>query len=42
MSSNEMAGRTCLITGASDGIGKETAVELARMGATVVMVARNE
>ena len=42
MTSNEMAGRTCLITGASNGIGKETAIELARMGATVVMVARDE
>ncbi len=42
MTSDQMAGRTCLITGASNGIGKETAVELAGMGATVVMVARDE
>ena len=42
MTSNEMAGRTCLITGATNGIGQETAVELAGMGATVVLVARDE
>ncbi len=32
-----MEGRVCLVTGASWGIGKETALALARMGATVVM-----
>ena len=42
MTSNEMAGRTCLITGATNGIGKETAIELAKMGAFVVLVARDE
>ena len=42
MTSNGMAGRTCLITGATNGIGKETAIELANMGATVVLVARDE
>lgn len=42
MTSNEMAGRTCLITGATNGIGKETAIELAKMGASVVLVARDE
>ncbi|MCH8901307.1 MAG: SDR family oxidoreductase [Chloroflexi bacterium] len=36
-----MKGRTCLITGASGGIGKETAVALAKLGATVVMVSRD-
>ncbi len=36
-----MQGRTCLITGASGGIGKETAVGLATLGATVVMVCRD-
>ncbi|MCH7579168.1 MAG: SDR family NAD(P)-dependent oxidoreductase, partial [Chloroflexi bacterium] len=42
MTSKEMEGRTCLITGASNGIGQETAIELAGLGATVVLVARNE
>ncbi len=32
-----MDGRVCLVTGASSGIGRETALALARMGATVVM-----
>ena len=39
--SGSMKGRTCLITGASGGIGKETAVALAKLGATVVMVSRD-
>ena len=36
-----MEGKTCLITGASDGIGYVAARELARMGARVVVVGRN-
>ena len=36
-----MQGKTVLITGATNGIGLEAAVELARLGARVVMVGRD-
>jgi NAD(P)-dependent dehydrogenase (short-subunit alcohol dehydrogenase family) len=36
-----MRGRTVLITGASSGLGYEAALKLARLGANVVMVARD-
>jgi NAD(P)-dependent dehydrogenase (short-subunit alcohol dehydrogenase family) len=36
-----MSGRVCVVTGATAGIGKETARGLARMGATVAIVARS-
>lgn len=36
-----MDGKVCLITGATSGIGKATALALAKMRATVVMVGRN-
>jgi retinol dehydrogenase-14 len=38
----DMRGRICLVTGANSGIGKATALGLAKLGATVVMVCRNE
>jgi NAD(P)-dependent dehydrogenase (short-subunit alcohol dehydrogenase family) len=36
----DMAGRICVITGATRGIGRATAEGLARLGATVVLIAR--
>ena len=36
-----MAGRVCVVTGASSGIGKATSVALTRLGATVVLVCRD-
>lgn len=36
-----MAGKICMITGANSGVGRATAMELARLGATVVMVCRS-
>lgn len=37
----ELIGKTALVTGASSGIGKETALELAHLGAEVIMLCRN-
>jgi len=36
-----MNGKVCLVTGGNSGIGKEAALGLARLGATVVIVARD-
>jgi len=37
-----MQGKICMVTGANSGIGKATALGLAQMGATVVMVCRKQ
>ena len=37
-----MKGKTCLVTGATSGIGLKTAEGLAAMGARVIVVGRNE
>ncbi len=36
-----MKGKTCMITGATSGVGLETARALAQMGATTILVGRN-
>lgn len=37
-----LEGKTILVTGASSGIGRATAIECSKMGATVIITARNE
>jgi retinol dehydrogenase-12 len=37
----DMTGRTCMITGASSGVGRATALGLARLGATLLLVCRD-
>jgi retinol dehydrogenase-12 len=41
MAEASLAGRTCIVTGASSGVGEATALELARRGARVLMVCRH-
>jgi NAD(P)-dependent dehydrogenase (short-subunit alcohol dehydrogenase family) len=42
MSDRKLAGKTAVITGASKGLGKAMAVALARAGATVALVSRDQ
>ena len=37
-----LSGKTILITGASSGIGKAAAIECSKLGATLILVGRNE
>jgi NAD(P)-dependent dehydrogenase (short-subunit alcohol dehydrogenase family) len=39
---SEMKNKICVVTGSNSGIGKETALSLAKMSAHVVMVVRNQ
>lgn len=41
MSSIEMQDKICMVTGATSGMGLETARGLAKMGATIILVGRN-
>ena len=41
VTAKSMSGRICMVTGANAGIGKATALGLAKMGGTVVMVCRS-
>jgi len=38
----DLTGRSAVVTGATSGLGKCTAIELARLGATVTLVGRNQ
>jgi short-subunit dehydrogenase len=37
-----LSGKKIIITGASSGIGRQCAIDCSKMGATVILVARNE
>ena len=38
----DLSGKTAIVCGSTQGIGKATALQLAKMGANIVLVARNE
>jgi len=38
----KLEGKTCLITGATNGIGKKTTIALSLLGAEIIFIARNE
>lgn len=42
MTTTTLEGKTCLVTGATSGIGKEIALGLAKLEATVVLIGRNK
>jgi len=42
MDAMQIQGKVCMVTGASNGIGRAAAMGFARLGATVVLVCRNE
>ena len=37
-----LSGKTILVTGASSGIGRATAIECSKMGAVLVLTGRNQ
>lgn len=38
----DLSGKKIIVTGASSGIGRETAIQVSKLGATVILIARNE
>lgn len=39
---DSMTGKTCIVTGATSGIGKATAIGLGKLGADIIAIGRNE